>query len=428
MADDLVAGLPHLSLSGAGAKLPCVIDVGTGYTKMGFAGSMEPTFVIPTAIATQDGAGSSGVGRAKGLEDLDFHIGTAALENASTYKLSYPVRHGQIENWDHMERFWEQCFFKYLRVEPEEHHVLLTEPPLNAPENREYTAEIMFETFNVSGMYIGVQAVLALMASWNTKKAHETGVVGNLTGTVVDSGDGVTHVIPVVDGYVIASSIKHVPLAGRDITEFIQRLLREREGNVIPPEESMQIAARVKEQYGYICPDLAKEFAKFDREPAKFIKQFQGSHPRSKQPYAFDVAYEQFLGPELFFHPEIFSSNFTTPLPNLVDGVVQQCPIDVRRQLYHNVVLSGGSTMFKHFGRRLERDLKAIVDVRTPAGATPVEVNVISHSSQRYAVWMGGSYMASSPQFESICISKKEYEERGPSVARQSKVFPTAAA
>ena len=93
-----------------------------------------------------------------------------------------------------MERFLQQCIFKYLRAEPEDHYFLLTEPPLNTPENREYTAEIMFESFNVSGLYIAVQAVLALAASWTAKNPQER----SLTGIVVDSGDGVTHVIPVV--------------------------------------------------------------------------------------------------------------------------------------------------------------------------------------------------------------------------------------
>jgi actin-related protein 3 len=110
----------------------------------------------------------------------------------------YPVRHGLVEDWDLMERFLQQCIFKYLRAEPEDHYFLLTEPPLNTPENREYTAEIMFESFNVSGLYIAVQAVLALAASWTAKNVEER----NLTGIVVDSGDGVTHVIPVVS-YVI---------------------------------------------------------------------------------------------------------------------------------------------------------------------------------------------------------------------------------
>ena len=85
----------------------------------------------------------------------DFFIGDEA--DKPGYSTMYPIRHGIVEDWDLMERFWEQCIFKYLRAEPEDHFFLLTEPPLNTPENREYTAEIMFESFNVPGLYIAVQ-------------------------------------------------------------------------------------------------------------------------------------------------------------------------------------------------------------------------------------------------------------------------------
>lgn len=77
-----------------------------------------------------------------------------------------------------------------------------------------------------------------------------------------------------------------------------------------------------------------------------------------------DVGYERFLGPEIFFSPEIFSSEFTVPLPNVVDETIQACPIDTRRPLYKNIVLSGGSTMFKDFGRRIQRDVKRLSDGR----------------------------------------------------------------
>jgi len=148
-----------------------VIDNGTGYTKMGFAGNVEPQYIIPTVCATK--ADEGGVaGKRDGVEDLDFYIGDAAFANSSTHQINYPIRGGIIDNWDNMERLWERCLFEYLRCEPEEHHVLLTEPPLNPPENREYTAEIMFETFNVPGMYIAVQAVLALAASWTSKNVR----------------------------------------------------------------------------------------------------------------------------------------------------------------------------------------------------------------------------------------------------------------
>src|SRR3546814_257274 len=164
---------------------------------------------------------------------------------------------------------WHVCWLcDFSRCEPEEHYVLLTEPPLNPPENREYTAEIMFETFNVPGMYIAVQAVLALAASWTSKQVTER----SLTGTVIDSGDGVTHVIPVAEGYVIGSCIKHIPLAGRDITAFIQQLMRERKEDV-PGELSLEAAKKAKEQYSYVCSDVVKEYQKYDKNPEKYFKQ-----------------------------------------------------------------------------------------------------------------------------------------------------------
>ena len=130
-----------------------------------------------------------------------------------------------------------RIFVNFDSAEPEDHYFLLTEPPMNPPENREYLAEIMFESFNVPGMYIAVQAVLALTASWTARASGDR----SLTGTVIDSGDGVTHVIPVAEGYVIGSCIKHIPIAGRDITQFISTLLKEREFG-IPPEQAMEVA------------------------------------------------------------------------------------------------------------------------------------------------------------------------------------------
>lgn len=299
----------------------------------------------------------------------------------------------------------------------------------------------MFESFNIPGLYIAVQAVLALAASWSNRDTKDR----LLTGTVVDSGDGVTHVIPVAEGacarsadaarrpagrppvtvgcaraagYVIGSSIKHIPIAGRDITYFVQQLLREREPS-IPPEDSLEVAKRIKEQYSYVCPDIVKEFQKYDAEPAKWIKQYEGVEEKTRRPYTVDVGYERFLGPEIFFHPEFSNPDFTTPISDVVDNVIQSCPIDVRRGLYKNIVLSGGSTMFKDFGRRIQRDIKRMVDQRIKVSeelsggklkSTPIDVQVITHNMQRYAVWFGGSMLASTPEFYQVCHTKADYE------------------
>ena len=163
-----------------------------------------------------------------------------------------------------------------------------------------------------------------------------------------------------------------------------------------------------------MCPDMVKEYAKFDREPEKFFGKHEVVYPNGKK-VAVDVGYERFLAPEIFFNPEIHSSDFLTPLPNIVDTVIQTSPIDVRRGLYKNIVLSGGSTLYKDFGRRLQRDIKNMVDARiaaseakskTGAKSGGLEVQVITHKRQRYAPWFGGSLLAQTPEFKTYCHTK----------------------
>lgn len=389
---------------------------------MGYAGNYEPNFIVPSLISTV-----AKKERKDDVGDLDFFIGAEAVVKRPNYNVDYPIRHGIVENWDNMEKYWQRCLYQYLCCDPEEHHMLLTEPPMNTPENREFTAEIMFETFNVPGLYIAVQAVLALCASLLTKQ--DQGKNNAVTGTVIDSGDGVTHIIPVVEGYCIGSCIKHIPLAGRDVTNFVVQQLRDR-GEYLPPEDALTIAKQIKESYCYVCPDLAKEFAKYDSDPSRF-RVYEGKHSKTKKPFTIDVGYERFLGPEMFFSPEIFSSDFTEPLPEVVDKTIQACPIDTRRPLYNYITLSGGSTMYKHFTKRLERDIKRKVKNRYDYTASKypdlnikkTAVNVVTHPFQRFAVWFGGSMLASQPEFLSFFHTRAEYAEKGPSIARHNPVF-----
>lgn len=257
-----------------------------------------------------------------------------------------------------------------------------------------------------------MQAVLALAASWTSSKVQDR----SLTGTVIDSGDGVTHVIPVAEGYVIGSSIKSIPIAGRDITYFVQSLLRDRG----EPDSSLKTAQEIKEEHCYVCPDIVKEFSRFDRDPTRFA-QHPVLQPGGRK-VTVDVGYERFLAPEIFFNPEIYSSDFLTPLPTVVDGVIQSSPIDVRRGLYKNIVLSGGSTLYKDFGRRLQRDIKHLVDNRIRAsevrsgGARSggLEVQVITHKRQRHGPWFGGSLLGQTPEFRSYCHTKAEVSQNFP--------------
>ena len=324
------------------------------------------------------------------------------------------MRSGQIEDWNLVEKFLHKCIYQYIRCDPSETFFILTEPPMNTPENREQLAEIMFETFNCAWLFIGVQAVMALYAGVfaNSTKSQEEMRSSDLTGTVIDIGDGVTHIVPVSDSYVIASCIKHIPLAGSNITSFIEKMIYER-GDKIPNEDRTLIAQKIKEKFGYVAEDHFLEFKKYDtkiknsenkvEQSDKFIfDSFKG--PISKQECKVSIGYERFLGPEMFFHPEFMSNEYREPIDLLVDQAIQNSPIDIRRRLYKNIVLSGGSTLIQGFSQRLHKEVKRRVEDRlksyralAKSGITipDIEVNVSQNMVQKYAVWFGGSFIAS---------------------------------
>lgn len=355
---------------------PIIFDNGTGYSKIGFASSTTPLFTIPTSEHNR------------------------------------PLKHGVITDWDAMDSLWLDSYYKYLRALPSKHYTLLTESPLNPPKNRDKMAEIFFESYEVPGLYIGVQAVMALASSW---LFAEKKVDKHITGTVIDIGDGLCHIVPIVDGYVCGSAVRQVPIAGKEITQFIQKSIKEREG----PESkiTMDTAQQIKEQLCYLSRDPRVELQRFSSSPQEFMKTFTGINAFTKNTYNISVGSEAFMAPEVFFDPSLISRVHITPLPALIGEVIQSCPIDCRRDLCKNIVLSGGSTCFKNFGKRLQRDLKETL------GEMGDSVNVISHSAQRHAVFSGASALADLPSFYKIAASREDYFEKGVSCCRFSPLL-----
>jgi actin-related protein 3 len=412
---------------------------------MGYAGNLDPDFVVPTAIADLDKKSTLSVSTKN--DEYNYYIGDQAINKAKeskNHKLTYPMQDGIVESWDLMEKYWHQSIYDYLKCDPQEHYFVLTEPPMNPPENRENIAEIFFETFNVPGLYIGVQAVFALLGSSQTQKdegakidPEQEKAIKSLTGVVVDSGDGVTHIVPICDGYVLGSNIKHIPIAGRKITKFMEQMIRER-GEKINTEDLYYATMELKEKYGYLAKDLVDEFAKFDKkqnvggkltQSSKF-KKFEGIGKISSKPFSINVGYELFLGPESFFSPEIIDKNFKASLDESVDLTIQQCPIDYRRRLYADIVFSGGSTSFKNLDKRLEMCLQKRVDQRLAKYVKPgttststIKVKVTNSMAQKHVVWLGGSSFSSQNGFRSTVHTRDEYLEKGPACCRFNPVF-----
>ncbi len=271
-----------------------VIDNGSGFTKVGLAGEAAPQSIFQTAIGEKINPTSR---KDYPLKDLSFVSGEISSAHPGTYTTKHPMRHGVVEDWDAMEQIWHKCFYEKLRCHPEDHLLLLTEPPLNCPENREQTAEIMFETFNVPAMNISVQAVLSMYASWTNEKVRNR----EMTGLVVDSGFGVTHIVPVVDGHVLSSCIKQVAIGGRDVTAFIHKLMRDRR-EPVPHGMGVEVARSIKERFTYTCPNVEKECGRFDSNPEKYIKTYEGINNKTGTAFSCNVQYERFLAPELLMN------------------------------------------------------------------------------------------------------------------------------
>lgn len=220
---------------------PIVIDNGSGTIRAGFAGEEIPSCYFPSFV----GRPKHPRVMAGGLEG-DVFIGQRAQEFRGLLKIRYPLEHGIVTDWDDMEKIWHYVYENELKTLPEEHPVLLTEPPLNPRKNRDAAAQIMFETFNVPALYTSIQAVLSLYAS------------GRTTGVVLDSGDGVSHAVPVFEGFAIPNSIRRIDVAGRDVTEQLQLLLR-KNGHILHTSAEKEVVRMIKEKVCYVSLDPKRE-------------------------------------------------------------------------------------------------------------------------------------------------------------------------
>ena len=297
-----------------------------------------------------------------------------------------------IIDWDGFEKILHYILYTDLQVAPSEHPLVFTDPTLNTTVNREKLIETCFNTFNTQAVMLLDKGVLPLISVVKT------------TGVVVNIGYTSTKIVPVEEGFPITHAIRTFDVGGRDITDYLRRLLSQK-GYSFESSTEHEIVRDIKEKLCYVALDAEEELKS---EKAKIEVSY--TLPDGEK---ITISTERFTAPECLFNPAVLGIEGKN-LSELIVDAVQNCDESIRNKLYENIVLCGGTASFSGLKERLQKELSAVLPETT-------KINIITPEAPSYAEWIGASIIASRKSSNRLWITKKEYEERGPDIIRQKR-------
>ncbi|KAM9507705.1 actin-like protein 7A [Guaruba guarouba] len=351
-----------------------VVDTGTGHFKCGFAGDLWPLCVVlPTFGKPMWEAGSNQRETVVGKELQNGSIPSAPIN---------PVRHGTVVDWNSVQDTLKCIFKAEMKIQPEDHAILMSVPPLCSTTDKGRYAEMLFEGFHMPAIHLAYQSHLSMYS------------YGKTSALVVESGHGVSYVVPIYEGYILRSITGKVDYAGSDVTCYLRKLLNEA-GNAFT-EHQLNTIQDLKEKCCYTSLDLKQDLSLPVEKQQVDYKLPDGRF--------ITVGKERFLCAEALFKPVLFGSQ-QQGLLQLTLTCLKKCDAGITRKMLGNVLLCGGSTMMEGFAERFQKELGRMCPCDSP---------VIAASPQRKsAVWIGGSILASLNSFQDLWVHRDEYEEHG---------------
>ena len=350
-----------------------IIDLGTGFCKSGFSTEELPSSIISCLVGRPKYAS----GRV-GFDKKKFYIGSEAAAISGVLNINNPISEGVINNWDDIEKMLGYIFTSELKVDPSEYNILLTETPMNPKENKEKLAEIMFEHFNVQGLYIVLESLLSLFSA------------GKDRGISVDIGDGISTFVPIYYGCSLPHAIIRTNIGGRILTEYMKQLLEKKVKFSTMAE--MEIVKDIKEKSCYILNDNDE-----------ILKKYYYELPDGNK---IELNEERIKCPEILFNPSIINRKEKTISEQCYEAI-EKCDNDIKKEIYNCIVLSGGSSVFEGLEERFYKEIKHLVKDEMIN-----EIKIETGNDRKYGVWTGGA-MLSMCGFELKWITKNEYEESG---------------
>ncbi|KAF7838750.1 Actin-related protein 6 [Senna tora] len=369
-----------------------------------------------------------------------------------------PMDRGYLINPDLQREVWAHLFSSILHINPSQSSLLLTEPLFTLPSIQRSIDELVFEDFNFKSLYVADSPSLAHI--YEASRRPDGLVSRAQCSLVVDCGFSFTHASPVFQNFTLNYAVKRIDLGGKALTNYLKELVSFRAINVMEEtfiiddvkeklcfvsldvHRDLQIARKPGKENlfrsTYVLPDgitHTKGFVKYPDQAQRYLtltdnastsslaetKEDRSYPEMNEKPEdrrridltknEFDLTNERFLVPEMIFHPADLGMN-QAGLAECIVRAVNCCPQQLHPVLYESIILTGGSTLFPQFTERLERELRPLVPDDYHLKITPQEDPLLG-------VWRGGSLLASSPDFEAMCVTKSEYEELGSARCRK---------